>query len=277
MVSLPARRVVRTAPDPPEIAPDAPDLDANRVGPETMTDDLSLPILFADEDYVAVHKPPGMLVHRTHKGCLEPAVLQVLRDQLGHRIYPVHRLDRGTSGALVFGRTPQSAAELSEHFRDRTIDKCYRAIVRGYLEPTEDVIDAPIREGGEGPRRDAVSEYRRLAIVELPQPVGRYHTARYSLVELRPRTGRTHQLRLHMAHRRHPIVGDVRHGDGRHNRLFRDAFGCRRLLLWAVRLSFTHPRTGRRVDIVAPEDPELRRLCTALGWPVPGSPEVAPH
>lgn len=227
----------------------------------------SLPILFRDEDYVAVHKPAGMLVHRTYRGSDEPAVLQTLRDQLGHRIYPIHRLDRGTSGVVVFGCTPRAAAELAERFSERTVYKCYRAIVRGWIEPTHDVVDAPIREGGDGPRRDAVSEYRRVATIELPRPVGRYSTARYSLVELRPRTGRTHQLRLHMAHRRHPIVGDVRHGDGRHNRLFRDAFGCHRLLLWALRLGFVHPRTGREVEIVAAEEPDLRRLLATLGWP----------
>src|SRR5690606_13397098 len=111
----------------------------------------------------------------------------------------------------------------------------------------------------------AITDLRRLATVELPVPVGRYPTARYSLVELRPRTGRTHQLRLHLAHLRHPIVGDVRHGDGRHNRLFREHFAIGRLMLCATALAFDHPATGERLCIEATPASELRELWTLLG------------
>ena len=145
------------------------------------------------------------------------------------------------------------------------VDKRYVAVVRGWA-PTEAEIDHPLREEPERAPQPAHTSLRRLATVELPIPVGRYPQARYSLVELVPHTGRLHQLRKHLAHLRHPIVGDVRHGEGRHNRLFREHLGIRRLLLHAWWLALPHPHHDRPLRIRAPLDDELRGLLQRLGW-----------
>jgi tRNA pseudouridine65 synthase len=225
---------------------------------------MSLAILHLDAHLVVVDKPSGMLVHRM-PGCIDrDVVVQRLRDQLGRWVYPVHRLDRGTSGALVLALDPAIAASLSAQFRAQRLDKRYLALVRGWAPPSAH-IDASVREPDRDGRVTAVTDLRRMSMVELPVPVGRYASARYSLVELSPRTGRTHQLRLHMAHLRHPIVGDVRHGDGRHNRLFRERYGVHRLLLCATRIAFTHPVDGRRLTVDAPVASELRDLWSRLG------------
>jgi tRNA pseudouridine65 synthase len=228
---------------------------------------MTLTVLYRDDQLVAIDKPSGMLVHRM-PGCADrDVVVQHLRDQLGQWVYPVHRLDRGTSGVLVFALDPAVTSSLAEEFRQRRVDKRYLALVRGWA-PLAERIDAPVREPDKSIRVPAVTDLRRLSTVELPLAVGRYATARYSLVELHPETGRTHQLRLHLAHLRHPIVGDVRHGDGRHNRLFRAHYDIERLMLCATSIGFSHPATGERVRIEAPPAQALQELWTQLGlWP----------
>ncbi len=224
-----------------------------------------LPILHQDDRLVAVHKPSGMAVHRSDQVRDRAPALQCLRDQLGQWVYPVHRLDRGTSGALLFALDPQTAGVIGECLRDRAADKRYVAVTRGYA-PEEAEIDRALCDGDEQTPKPARTSLRRLGTVELPIPVGRYPCARYSLVELRPHTGRSHQLRKHMAHLRHPIVGDVRHGEGRHNRLFREHFGVGRMLLHARRLTVPDPSTGRPLVIEAPLDEQWSALMTTLGW-----------
>lgn len=214
---------------------------------------------------MAIAKPPGMAVHRSEQVHDRAPALQRLRDQLGQWVYPVHRLDRATSGVLLFALDPQTAGALGQRLRAREVDKRYLAVTRGFTPPRAE-IERALRETPEGPAQPAHTSLRRLATVQLPIAVGRYPTARYSLVELRPHQGRSHQLRKHMAHLRHPIVGDVRHGDGRHNRLFREHFGARRLLLHARRLSLCHPHTDRPLNIEAPLDEQLGELLADLGW-----------
>ena len=221
-------------------------------------------LLFTDAHYVAFDKPSGVVVHRQPGDREERPALQRARDHVRQHVYPVHRLDRSASGVLVFGRTSEAAGRLGKAFEARAVDKRYVAVVRGTITE-RGTVDYPLRADREAPLRPAVSEFVRLARVELDEPVPPHPTARYCLVALRPRTGRTHQLRRHMAHLRHPIVGDVRHGDGRHNRLFRARLSSHRLLLWATRLSFTHPYSGEAIRIDAP--PSDAEVLTALGWP----------
>jgi tRNA pseudouridine65 synthase len=237
---------------------------------------MPLTILHRDEHLVAVDKPSGMLVHRM-PGCVDrEVVVQCLRDQLGQWVYPVHRLDRGTSGVLLFALDPAVAASVSAAFRTRDVEKRYLALVRGWA-PTAQRIDAPIRKPDTKTRVPAITELRRVSVVELPVAVGRHATSRYSLVELSPKTGRTHQLRLHLAHLRHPIIGDVRHGDGRHNRFFREAHGIRRLMLCATSIGFTHPATGAHVSIEAQPALELRALWERLhAWPAASDARLLP-
>lgn len=188
-------------------------------------------------------------------------------------MWPVHRLDKGTSGILLFALDPDAAGGLGGQFGRGEVTKAYWAVVRGHPDPAGE-IDHPLGRMADeyGYRGDhdvpqpAVTRYRRLATVELPHRVDRYPTSRYALMELTPLTGRRHQLRRHMKHIAHPIVGDATHGKGRHNRLFQDLFGCRRMLLAAVRLGFRHPDDGRAVILSAPPGPDFADCIRQLGW-----------
>ncbi|MCC5856558.1 MAG: pseudouridylate synthase [Ectothiorhodospiraceae bacterium] len=228
-----------------------------------MDSELALPIVYQDTDYVAVDKPHGLLVHRTHLSGSRDAALQRLRNQLGRRVYPIHRLDRPTSGVLVFALNPDAARALAQLFESRRVEKHYLAVCRGWTEETG-LIDHPIGTGDH--RQAARTRYRRRDTVELPIPVGPYPAARYSLVDVWPETGRMHQIRRHFAHIRHPLIGDTTHGEGRHNRLFRQYFQCHHLLLRADRLAFPHPFREADVCIHAPLPERWKELFRALGW-----------
>jgi tRNA pseudouridine65 synthase len=235
-----------------------------------------LDVLYRDEHLVAVAKPSGLLVHRT---TLDPRehvnAVRLLRDQLGQYVYPAHRLDRGTSGVLVFALDPAVLPTLAAAFESRDVEKTYLAVVRGWPAP-EGTIDAALDRivdpydarpaNPDGEPQAARTDYRTLATVELPVRVDRYPTSRYALVELRPHTGRRHQLRRHLRHVDHPLIGDTTYGQGRHNRLFRDRFGCHRLLLAAVELRLRHPVTGAELTLAAPLATDFIDVVDALGW-----------
>lgn len=225
-------------------------------------------ILFSDDILVAVNKPSGLLVHRTALANDRDTVMTRLRDALGRWVYPLHRLDRGTSGVLLFALDPETAAAMAAQFAERAMEKRYLTVVRGYA-PETGRIDSPLAEEERGMPVDAITEFSRLATIELPIPIGRYPTARYSLLEVTPFTGRTHQIRRHMAHIRHPVVGDIVHGEGRHNRLFRERFDLHRLLLHARSLAFAHPRSGEHLELAAPLPDELAELFARFGWKGP--------
>jgi tRNA pseudouridine65 synthase len=225
----------------------------------------TLPILHLDADLVAVDKPSGLLVHRSALANDRVTCMTILRDQLGRWVYPLHRLDRGTSGVLMFGLSAESASLLGELFSERGVRKRYLAVVRGYLDG-EGTIDYPLAAEPGDAAVEAITRYRSIASVELPIVVGRYATARYSLVEAEPLTGRKHQIRRHMAHLRHPVIGDRVHGEGRHNRLFRDELGIDRLMLHAAEVGFTHPVTGEDLVIAAALPAEMAEVFERLGW-----------
>jgi tRNA pseudouridine65 synthase len=228
---------------------------------------MSLILLYRDEHYVAVHKPANLLVHRSWLASQERHfLLQALRDQIGQRVYPLHRLDRATDGVMIFGLHAEAAKALAGPFEERQVDKRYWAIVRGWA-PLAGCIDHPVRDRDEGgDAKPAITDYRRLASVELPVAVDRYPSSRYSWVEVRPRTGRRHQIRQHFKHIGHPLIGDTSYGKGTHNRFFRERYGIQRLLLMSRQLSFTHPFSGQPVCITAEPEPAWRRLCEQLGW-----------
>lgn len=215
-----------------------------------------LKILYQDDHYIAVDKPAGMLVHRTRMDRDERlACVQVLRDQTGRRVYPVHRLDKATSGVLLFALDPEALAAANAEFATGRVEKRYLALVRGWITEAG-CLDYPLVPEEEGntadkaPKvREAVTHYRPLKQYEVDKPLGRYPTARFTRVELSPKTGRRHQLRRHMAHLRHPIIGDTTHGDGLQNRFFREVFNCRRLMLAATLLRLRHPVTGEALFI----------------------------
>jgi tRNA pseudouridine65 synthase len=235
-----------------------------------------VPILYRDEHYVVVDKPIGLLVHRTAIDAREPrSLLQMLHAQIGCRVHPIHRLDKGTSGVVVFALHVEAANRLARAFREERIDKRYLAVVRGYA-PERAVVDWPLRDAID-PRstrrntelRPAVTEVQRLALVELSTAVGRYATARYSLVDCRPRSGRQHQIRRHLKHLRHPVIGDANYGDLAHNRFFRDTLGVGRMLLAATEISFAHPYGDTDLRIAAPLEESFRRVLDDLGWKTP--------
>ena len=218
-------------------------------------------VLYKDNDLVAVNKPEGWLVHRSWLDKNETVVvMQTLRDQIGQHVYPIHRLDRPTSGVLVFALSSDIARSLSQQFAEKQIEKTYHAIVRGYIDG-EATIDYPLVEeldkiadkfaNKDKPAQEAITFYKGLSKIELPIAVGKYQTARYSFVELKPQTGRKHQLRRHLKHIFHPIIGDSKHGDLHQNRAFSHYFGVKRLMLHASNIKMMHPVTHEPLTIHA--------------------------
>lgn len=217
--------------------------------------DRSIELLHVDEHVAVANKPSGLLVHRGWDNDDDVAMFRV-RDALGgQHVHPIHRLDRGTSGALVFARTREVAALLARAFETGLVDKRYLALVRG-APPDSGVIDYAIPRSEDGPRVPAVTRFRVLA---------RSSVDRCSLVLAMPETGRLHQVRRHLCHIHHPLVGDVKHGSGVINRHYRATYALHRLALHAVAIAFDHPVTGRRLDVVAPVPEDLAAPLRALG------------
>ena len=234
----------------------------------------SLPILFHDDYIVAIDKPAGLLVHRSRVDVhATEFAMQMLRDQIGQLVFPVHRIDRPTSGALVFALNKSCARDLADQFAARTVAKTYLAIVRGrtpeskrwdeaLVEKQDPATDGKARKDKQA--QPAVTEFRTLRSWTVPFSAGKYPESRYSLVEAVPMTGRKHQLRRHFNHMAHPIVGDTTYGDRRHNRLFREQFDIRRLLLVAKRIRFTHPVIGGDVELEAENGIEFEKAISML-------------
>lgn len=241
--------------------PDDPTLTPLRITP-----------IYWDEFLVAVHKPAGLLVHRT--GIAAEATdfaLQQARDHFGCHVYPVHRLDRATSGLLLLAFDPETASRLGQAFQAQEVEKRYLAVVRGWPSD-EGCIDRPLRKVSMSRKKPASAEtqpartrYRRLESTELPVTISGYPTTRLALVEAIPKTGRTHQIRRHLKSIDHPIVGDTNYGDSRYNRYFREAFACHRLLLAATHLCFLHPHTGQSLALHCPLDPSFQSVLKQIG------------
>lgn len=218
-----------------------------------MQSPLKISILHLDNALVVVNKPSGLLVHR---GWARDEVVAMtwVRDTLERWVYPVHRLDRATSGALLFALDKETARGLQEQFAAQRVDKRYLALVRG-IPPAEGEIDHPVpRQPKDKERVPARTTFKRLATFE-----------RYALMEARPHTGRVHQIRRHFKHLSHPLIGDVRYGKGDQNRLFRQRFGLHRLALHALELGFEHPGSGEPLRVQAPLPEDLAVPLTAMG------------
>lgn len=239
-------------------------------------DDELCEVIYRDEYLVAINKPSGLLVHRSPIDRHETRfALQLVRNQIGQHVYPVHRLDKPTSGVLLFALSSEVARELAGQFAAGTVHKHYLAIVRGYC-PDEGCIDYPLQEqldriadrdrARHRPPQLAVTHYQRLGRVEIPVAVDRYPQTRYSLVALQPETGRRHQLRRHMKHIGYPIIGDAKHGKGVHNRFFQRNYACHRLLLACTGLGIAHPVSGAELQLQAALDPPFLGVLKAFGW-----------
>lgn len=225
--------------------------------------------LYRDDWLLAVHKPAGLLVHRSPIDKHETEfALQYARELNGGKhVYPVHRLDRPTSGLLLFARDPHTASLLGQAMMANAVHKTYQALVRGW-PPEEGLIDHALREHAVDkrlkdephPLREAQTRYTRLATTQLPVEIEGFPTSRYSLMALHPLTGRKHQLRRHMQHISHPIIGDTNYGRTKHNHYFAERFSQGRLMLAATDLHLTHPITGNPLHLQAPPCEDFQRV-----------------
>ncbi|MGF7080718.1 pseudouridine synthase [Mucilaginibacter sp. UYCu711] len=224
-----------------------------------------LDILYRDEYLIAINKPHGLLVHRSPIAAdAEEFALQLLRDQVGLKVNPVHRLDRATGGILLFALNKEVEIMMQQQFADNRVEKKYSAIVRGYTPDSED-IDYPLRKEN-GALQGAHTRYTTLKRAEIAVPLGRHDTSRYSLVEVVPSTGRMHQIRKHLSHVNHPIIGDTTHGCNKQNKLFREKWEMTTLLLHASTLSFKHPVSGEYLNINAAVNSEFSRVMNLMDW-----------
>lgn len=213
-------------------------------------------VIYQDEYFFAIDKPAGHFVHPPEQSQYpvprEKILIYTMRKQMNHDVYPAHRLDSGTSGVLIFARSRDAVRQLNALFANREIKKTYHAVVRGWV-PAEGSIDIPLEIAGFDHLNESKTLYRRMKTMEVPFPVGKkYPSARYSLVEVNPVTGRWHQIRRHFNRISHHLLGDIQHGDSHHNRFFRDTLTISGLCLRATKVEFVHPWTKQELVIEAP-------------------------
>lgn len=224
-----------------------------------------LEILYMDDDVVAINKPPGLLVHRTRMANdATEFAMQILRNQLGRHVFTLHRLDRKTSGILIFGLRREVAQAFQEIFVHHDIQKDYVALVRGH-------VDGPIScertlKDDQGHLKDACTHITPISTSTIDLPTSRYTQSRYSLVSARPTTGRFHQIRRHLSGLNHPVLGDRPHGCSEQNRLLLDRFDLKQMMLHAKSVTFTQPFTQEEVSIKADCFPEMKRMMKELGF-----------
>ena len=224
-----------------------------------------LDILFRDDQLIAINKPHGLLVHRSSIAAdADEFAVQLLRDQIGLKVNPVHRIDRKTGGVLLFALDKTTEIAMQQQFMENRVKKEYLAIVRGHT-PDKEEIDYSLRKEN-GTLQDAFTSYKTLQRAEIDVPLGNHPTSRYSLVQVSPATGRMHQIRKHLSHVFHPIIGDRTHGCNKQNKLFKEKWEMTTMLLHASKLSFTHPVTEELVTIEAPLQDEFKRVMQLMWW-----------
>lgn len=222
-----------------------------------------LEIIYQDEYIVAINKPHGLLVHQSPIARdADEFAIQLLRDQIGQRVFPAHRLDRKTSGVLVFSLDKETDRALQMQFQNKETDKRYLALLRGFA-PEEMTIDYALHRD-DGVLQDAVTHFKRLETFEIPVAQGKFPTSRYSLVEANPETGRMHQLRKHFAHIFHPIIGDRPHGCNKQNKFWLENFQMNKMLLHASELTIIHPQTNEKLQLKAEMSTEFKRVLELL-------------
>ena len=224
-----------------------------------------LEIVYQDEHLIAINKPHGLLVHRSAMASdAKVFALQMLRDQIGRRVSPVHRLDRKTGGLLLFAFEKDVEIAMHKQFMEGEVQKKYQAVLRGYAPDAMDIDYALTTD--EGVVQEAFTRFVTLKRAEIDMPFGKHATSRYSLVEATPTTGRMHQLRKHFAHIFYPIIGDRKHGCNKQNKLFKEQWDMTTMLLHASELNFTHPVTGVQIALRAGLQDEFKRVMTMMGW-----------
>lgn len=246
--------------------------DSKHAGADPAPDAVAqVAVLHADAWLAVVDKPAGLMVHDSQLARGERDFLaDRLRAQFGRPVFLVHRLDRATSGCLLLAFDRDTASVLGKAVMSHGIGRDYLAVCRGWPD-ARFTIDHPL-DGGPGKplKKPAVTDFERLATCELALPSAGFDTSRYALLRASPRTGRFRQIRRHLKHASHHLIGDTSHGDGRHNRHFR-RLGIHRMLLHAERLAFAHPHTGERLTVEAPPDTEFGRALALFEAPAEGS------
>ena len=214
-------------------------------------------VIYETDALIAINKPHGLLVHRSKiANDATEFALQIVRDHVGHFVHPVHRIDRKTSGVLLFAKSREVNSEIKALFREHQIQKTYLALVRGYT-PASLTIDYPLTENDK--TQEAETYFKTLDQFEINLPFGKFQSSRYSLIEINPTTGRFHQIRKHMKHIFHPILGDRPHGCNKQNKLWLEKFGLTKMMLLAHQLNFEYP-PGNKVEIQAEKSPEFKRV-----------------
>jgi tRNA pseudouridine65 synthase len=234
--------------------------------PDAASVPAGIPVLYCDESLAVVAKPNGLMVHDSALARGETDFMaDRLREQFGRPIFLIHRLDRATSGCLLLAFDRESASMLGKTLMSGDFEKDYLAVCRGWPEEDAFVVDYALDGGpGKPQKKPAVTRFERLATCELALPSAGFETSRYALLRAQPQTGRFRQIRRHLKHLSHHLIGDTSHGDGRHNRAFR-MMGIHRMLLHAERLRFDHPHSGARVEAVAPVDAEFAKALALFG------------
>jgi tRNA pseudouridine65 synthase len=207
--------------------------------------DKHLEIIYQDDHLVAINKPNGLLVHRTAIAAQETVfAMQLLRNQLKQHVFPLHRLDRKTSGVLLFALNKEMAKAIQPEIVDHRFYKTYLAIVRGYF-PDAITVDYALTND-RNKQQEAITRFKTLKKTEIDLPFGKHPTSRYSLIEAYPQTGRQHQIRKHCKHLKHPIIGDRPYGCNKQNKLFKEKWGMMTTMLHASILTFFHPALEKR-------------------------------
>lgn len=226
-----------------------------------------LEIIYQDDHLIAINKPHGLLVHRSKiANDATEFALQMLRDQIGRQVSPVHRLDRKTSGILLFAFEKEVEIAMHKQFQEAQVEKKYLAILRGHA-PDQLDIDYPLAKEN-GNMQEAFTSFATLQRAEINVPFGKHQTSRYSFVEATPKTGRMHQLRRHFAHIFYPIIGDRKHGCNKQNKFFKEQFEMITMLLHASELAFKHPVSGTEVKLYASLHQEFKRVMELMNFTI---------
>ena len=229
---------------------------------------MEIPIIYQDEYIICVAKPNNVLVHHAHHSrnvADEKSLLQLLDEQVGGKFYPIHRLDRKTSGIILLAKETYHVSKFQDLFTADQIQKTYYGVVRGF-SPESKIIDSPVKGRDSNVHKEALTHLKTLAQVTLDIPVKPYDSSRYSLVELSPKTGRMHQLRVHSNKISHPLIGDTKYGDKNHDVMFEENFGWKNMFLHAGKLEFKHPFTEEDLILKASFPDDWNSLFKAFSW-----------
>lgn len=230
---------------------------------EPMCEEPVIELIYKDGDLLAINKPCGLLVHKTKIAAdADTSVLKILRKQLEQKLYTIHRLDRKTSGVLLFGLDKNIVQLVQKEFMEHRVEKKYMAIVRGFFPEKIEVNHALTNDRNK--TQEANTFFQKIKQTELDIPFGKFQTSRYSLIEAFPKTGRQHQIRKHLNHLRHPIIGDRPHGCNKQNKLFKEKWNFTTMLLHAKTLKLIHPISKSPFSLEAPLSAEFLQMKTIL-------------